>query len=69
MKDDEDDKLMRVGELAKAVGARDEDTLRGYQQRGFLDLNKTMVEALKGAGLRWGGDYSGAKDFMHFEVV
>jgi hypothetical protein len=27
-----------------------------------------MVEALKTAGLRWGGDYSGAKDFMHFEV-
>ena len=21
------------------------------------------------AGLRWGGDYKGAKDFMHFEVV
>ena len=55
--------------LAQAVGARDEDTLRGYATRGFLDLNQTMVEALKGAGLQWGGDYSGAKDFMHFEKL
>jgi hypothetical protein len=55
-------------QLDKASKARDEDTLRGYADRGFLDLDKDMVEALKTAGLRWGGDYSGAKDFMHFEV-
>lgn len=55
-------------QLDKAVKARDDDTLRGYASRGFLDLDKDMVEALKAAGLGWGGDYGGAKDFMHFEV-
>jgi hypothetical protein len=55
-------------QLEKAIGARDDDTLRGYASRGFLDLDKDMVEALKGAGLDWGGDYGGAKDFMHFDV-
>ena len=42
--------------------------MRGMASRGFLDLDKDMVEALKAAGLGWGGDYAGAKDFMHFEV-
>jgi hypothetical protein len=60
---------LKQKQLGKAVAARDDDTLRGYANRGFLDLNKTMVEELKAAGLRWGGDYTGAKDFMHFEVV
>jgi hypothetical protein len=60
---------LKQRQLSKAVGARDDDSLRGYAQRGFLDLNKTMVEALKGAGLQWGGDYTGSKDYMHFEDV
>jgi hypothetical protein len=55
--------------LGKAVAARDDDALRGYAKRGFLDLNKTMVEELKAAGLQWGGDYTGSKDYMHFEDV
>jgi outer membrane murein-binding lipoprotein Lpp len=54
--------------LEKKLAARDADTLRGYAGRGFLDLPKTLVEALKAAGLKWGGDYKGAKDFMHFEL-
>ena len=54
--------------LADATKARDEDPMRGMASRGFLDLDKDMVEALKAAGLGWGGDYAGAKDFMHFEV-
>jgi chromosome segregation ATPase len=56
------------GKLAKAVATREDDTMRGYASRGFLDLDKTLVEELKKAGLGWGGDYKGAKDFMHFEV-
>lgn len=59
----------KQAQLVKATKTRDDDTLRGYATRGFLDLNKPMVQALTGAGLRWGGDYAGAKDFMHFEVV
>ena len=54
--------------LDKKLAARDADTLRGYAARGFLDLPKTLVEALKATGLKWGGDYKGAKDFMHFEL-
>ena len=54
--------------LDKAVAAREGDTLRGYAEHGFLDLKKDLVEALKAAGLGWGGDDAGAKDFMHFEV-
>jgi D-alanyl-D-alanine carboxypeptidase len=27
-----------------------------------------MVEALKATGLHWGGNYSGSKDYMHFEL-
>ena len=54
--------------LADAVKTRDTDEMRGYASRGFLDLDKDLVEALKKAGLGWGGDYTGAKDFMHFEV-
>ena len=37
--------------------------------RGFLDLDERLVDALRAAGLGWGGDYAGAaEDFMHFEV-
>ena len=49
-------------------GARRQTRCAATPSRGFLDLDKDMVEALKAAGLRWGGDYAGAKDFMHFEV-
>jgi hypothetical protein len=54
--------------LDAAVKAEAGDTLRGYAERGFLDLDKDLVTALKTAGLGWGGDYGGAKDYMHFEV-
>jgi hypothetical protein len=55
--------------LTAATKARDEDPMRHMADVGFLDLDEQMVNALKAAGLRWGGDYKGAKDFMHFEVV
>ena len=54
--------------LAKKEEARDSDTLRGYASRGILDLPKVLVESMKEAGLEWGGDWAGAKDFMHFQV-
>lgn len=44
------------------------DKLREHAREGFLDLNKQLVEALKGAGLHWGGEGWTAKDYMHFEV-
>jgi hypothetical protein len=35
---------------------------------GFMDLEPTLVTALQKAGLKWGGEWAGSKDFMHFEV-
>ena len=63
--------LMKVKQkkLAAATTARDDDPMRQLANTGFLDLNKQMVEALKATGLRWGGNYTGSKDYMHFEVV
>lgn len=55
--------------LEAKMTERDDDTLHGYAERGFLDLDERLVDALRAAGLGWGGDYSGAKDFMHFEVT
>ena len=48
--------------------ARDADPLRKYGTGGFLNLSKDVVEAMTGAGLKWGGNWAGAKDFMHFEL-
>lgn len=47
---------------------RDADPLRQYAADGFLNLAKDVVDALTGAGLKWGGNWKGAKDFMHFEL-
>ncbi len=55
--------------LVKATKARDDDPMRQLANTGFLDLDKQMVEALKATGLRWGGNYTGSKDYMHFELV
>ncbi len=47
---------------------READPLRKYAAGGFLNLSKDVVEAMTGAGLKWGGSWAGAKDFMHFEL-
>lgn len=47
---------------------RDEDPLRKYAAGGFLNLPKDVVQAMTGAGLKWGGEWEGSKDFMHFEL-
>jgi hypothetical protein len=33
-----------------------------------MDLPRELVVALVGAGLKWGGQYRGAKDIMHFDL-
>ncbi|MBO9205459.1 MULTISPECIES: S8 family serine peptidase [Niastella] len=43
--------------------------LNGYAIIGFLTLPTILINELKKAGLRWGGNYTTAKDFMHFEIV
>ena len=55
--------------LGKKLKAQEEDTLRGIASAGSSTSTSGMVEALKAPGCGWGGDYTGAKDFMHFEVV
>jgi hypothetical protein len=35
---------------------------------GYMDLPRELVVALVGAGLKWGGQYRGAKDIMHFDL-
>lgn len=55
--------------LEQATKARDDDPMRHLADTGFLDLDKQLVEALKGTGLQWGGNYKGSKDYMHFELV
>ena len=47
---------------------RDADPLRQYAAGGFLNLSKDVVDAMTGAGLKWGGNWTDAKDFMHFEL-
>ena len=37
-------------------------------EEGFLDLNESVVLALSGAGLTWGGTYPTDKDIMHFDL-
>jgi hypothetical protein len=37
-------------------------------EEGFIDLDESVVLALTGAGLKWGGTYGGAKDVMHFDL-
>jgi hypothetical protein len=56
------------GQLDAQKKRRDADPLRNYAKSGFLNLPKDLVEAMTGAGLKWGGDWKGAKDFMHFEL-
>lgn len=55
-------------QLDKKVKQRDADPLRGYAAGGIVNLSKDFVEAMTGAGLRWGGNWEGAKDFMHFDL-
>jgi hypothetical protein len=38
------------------------------EKTGYMDLPRDLVLALTGAGLYWGGQYSGSKDIMHFDL-
>ncbi len=53
--------------LVKAIHQR-RAALNGYAAHGFLNLPKALVEGLETAGLNWGGTWTSAKDFMHFEL-
>lgn len=41
----------------------------GISNKGFFDLPMTLVDAMTSQPeIRWGGNYSDTKDFMHFEL-
>ena len=44
------------------------DDIHRWGSDGFMDLEPALVTALQKAGLKWGGEWAGSKDFMHFEV-
>ena len=52
-----------------AAITRRRKSLNTYASLGFLTLPAILINELKKAGLRWGGNYTTAKDFMHFEIV
>ena len=52
--------------IAKAESQIDE--IHRWGEDGFMDLEPALVTALQNAGLKWGGEWAGSKDFMHFEV-
>src|SRR3954451_11235992 len=41
--------------------------VHGTPTTGYMDLPKAFVTIMAGAGLMWGGTYSGGKDVMHFD--
>ena len=62
-------KNKRLKDAIVELGKKRADPLRGYADKGFLDLNSDLVQALKDAGLYWGGEIWTAKDYMHFQVA
>src|SRR5262245_7330879 len=62
-------KKKRLAKALEELGAKRADPLRGYADKGFLDLNPDLVQALKDAGLHWGGEVWAGKDYMHFQVA
>lgn len=62
-------KNKQLKEAIVKLGKKRADPLRGYAGKGFLDLNPDLVQALKDAGLYWGGEIWTAKDYMHFQVA
>lgn len=41
----------------------------GFRYDSSTTLNRVVIDAFKAEGARWGGDYRGRKDPMHFEFV
>ena len=41
----------------------------GFRQDASTTISNVVIDAFKRQGARWGGDYHGRKDPMHFEFV
>lgn len=44
-------------------------TTNGFRYDHSTTLSNIVIDAFKAQGARWGGDYKGRKDPMHFEFV
>jgi hypothetical protein len=42
---------------------------RSLGEPGMLDRDHLVVRAFRAIGWRWGGDWSGTKDYMHFSAT
>lgn len=59
-------KMQKI-ELQKSI-SRSKSALNRYAKTGFINLEQPLIDALKAAGIKWGGNYINSKDFMHFEL-
>ena len=60
--------LARIEKDHTDLGAGGDFENHKSPEEGFIDLDEAIVLALTGAGLTWGGTYSGTKDIMHFDL-
>lgn len=61
-------KTVKAKHKAIAKAESQIDDIHRWGSDGFMDLEPALVTALQKAGLKWGGEWAGSKDFMHFEV-
>jgi hypothetical protein len=52
----------------QAAANRSIKRLNSFRQLGFLTLPTSFIRGLQQAGLQWGGSWTSAKDFMHFQL-
>jgi hypothetical protein len=64
----QDAQIANLVALRKALGQHGQETVEHWRSDGILNLPLSLVEALIGAGLGWGGEYQNTKDLMHFEL-
>lgn len=74
---EEQAELRRLEQLDRALTVlqREPNSLRNLDRLrdvahgpGFISLEYELIDALRTAGMRWGGDYHDSRDFMHFEI-
>ncbi|MCH8063236.1 MAG: M15 family metallopeptidase [Chloroflexi bacterium] len=59
--------IEQLEQLIDSISRR-RQALNGYAQRGFFNIQQSLVDALVNAGFSWGGQWQHSKDFMHFEL-
>lgn len=60
----ENPQVTASGKVSPPAGERFKD--RSAAGRGMIDANGPVVKAFEGIGWKWGGNWSGLKDYQHF---